>query len=130
MSDCKEHLCMAARKPKTDMTSTRRCTETQLHALKCTRGSPFILSHTSTHTHALTLEGFAHLANRPHYMGGWSIDSLMEELKKSPFSSLPPGMCDMMSWSYLPAPWSMTANLTCSHIILHMTTKRSATKWA
>lgn len=87
-----------------------------LHALKCTRVSSY-RSHTFTHAHARTyIWRAAHLANRPHYTGGWSIDPSVEELKKSPFSSPPSRMCDMMSWSYLPALCGMTANLTHSDI--------------
>lgn len=119
------NTCAGYTLQKTDMTSTRRCTQKNLHALKCTCASSSIsLSHFHTHTHTCTYTWrAAHLANRPHYTGGWSIDPSVEELKKSPFSSLPSRMCDMMSWSYLPALCSMTANLTCSRITLHMMTK-------
>lgn len=100
-------------------------------ALKCTCASSFLcisltLLHTRARARTYTWRA-AHLANRPHYTGGWTIDPLVEELKKSPFSSLPSRMCDMMSWSYLPALCSMTANLTCSPKTLHMTAKMSAT---
>lgn len=82
----------------------------------CTvKSKPTTGLYVATHIHAHTYTWrAAHLANRPHYMGGWTIDLLVEELKKSPFSSPRAGMCDMMSWSYLPALCSMTANLTCS----------------
>lgn len=70
------------------------------------------LTHISTHTCTYTWRA-AHLANRPHYTGGWTIDPLVEELKKSPFSSLSPRMRDMMSWSYLPALCTVATNLTC-----------------
>lgn len=87
------------------------------------------LSHTfkHTHTHSCThTRRAAHLANRPHYTGGWTIDPLVEELKKSPFSSPPSRMCDTMSWSYLPALCSIKANLTCSPKTFHMTAEMSA----
>lgn len=63
-------------------------------------------SRTSTYTWRA-----AHLANRPHYTGGWTIDPIVAELKKSHFSSSS-RVCDMMSWGYLPALCSMAANLT------------------
>lgn len=81
------------------------------------------LSHFHTHTRTRRA---AHLANRPHYTGGWTIDPLVEELKKSPFSSPPSRMCDTMSWSYLPALCSIKANLTCSPKTFHMTAGMSA----
>lgn len=83
------------------------------------------LSHTHTHSCTHTRRA-AHLANRPHYTGGWTIDPLVEELKKSPFSSPPSRMCDTMSWSYLPALCSIKANLTCSPKTFHMTAEMSA----
>lgn len=121
-NECEEHLC---RLHVTKDRHRRVC----MHAgkLACTVNALVYLSHTFTHTCTYTWRA-AHLVNRLHYTGGWIIDPLVEELKKSPFSSPPSRMCDMMSWSYLPALSSMAANLTCSPRILHMVAKMSGTK--
>lgn len=96
---------------KSMCTSTQSKISMHLNALVWALSSAS-LAHTSTHTCTYTWRA-AHLANRPHYTGGWTIDPLVEELKKSLFSSLSPRMRDMMSWSYLPALCTMATNLTC-----------------
>lgn len=131
MSDCEEHLCrLRVTKDRRDEHTHGGRARGNLHAPKCARVSSY-RSHTFTHAHARTyIWRAAHLANRPHYTGGWSIDPSVEELKKSPFSSSPSRTCDMMSWSYLPALCGMTADLTRSHTTQHMSTKMSTSKWS
>lgn len=124
MNDSEEHLCRRH--------VTKACGMTNMHmviplnALACVLSSAYF-SHFSICTRTYTWRA-AHLANRPHYTGGWTIDPLVVELKKSHFSSLSFRMCDMMSWSYLPALCSMTANLTCNPETLHLTTKNVCCK--
>lgn len=119
MSDCEEHMC------RLHFTKDRHDKCSHMHDKRLCELS--YLSHIFTHSYACSFTWrAAHLANRPHYTGGWNIDPLVEELKKSPFSSLPAKMRDMMSWGCLPALRSMKANLTCSHITLPVTTKMSA----
>lgn len=93
-----------------------------MHLFECLSVCLLISTDTCTYTWRA-----AHLANRPHYMGGWTIDPIVTELKKSPFSFLSSNVCDIMSWSYLAAPCTMTDNLTLSSETLWIT-KMSALK--